>query len=58
MIDIGYLGNMSTYHVELANGQMVKAQVPNQNRLSRHAFTWEDAVWVSFTATAGLVLTA
>ncbi|MBZ0128077.1 MAG: ABC transporter ATP-binding protein [Rhodobacteraceae bacterium] len=58
VIDIGYLGNMSTYHVELANGQMVKAQVPNQNRLSRHAFTWEDAVWVSFTATAGLVLTA
>jgi putrescine transport system ATP-binding protein len=58
VIDIGYLGNMSTYHVELANGQMIKAQVANQRRLARRDITWDDAVWVSFTATAGVVLTA
>lgn len=57
VVDIGYLGNISTYHVELENGQLVKAQVTNQNRLARRAFTWDDQVWVSFTATAGLVLT-
>jgi len=57
VLDIGYLGNMSTYHVELSNGQVIKAQVANQRRLARRAFTWEDRVWVSFTATAGLVLT-
>lgn len=57
VIDIGYLGNMSTYHVELKNGLMVKAQVANQRRLSRRTFTWDDDVWVSFTATGGVVLT-
>ena len=57
VLDIGYLGNMSTYHVELANGKMIKAQVANHRRLARRAFTWEDPVWVSFTATAGVVLT-
>lgn len=58
VLDIGYHGNMSTYHVELANGQVIKAQIANQRRLSRRAFTWDDQVWVSFTATAGLVLGA
>jgi putrescine transport system ATP-binding protein len=58
VIDIGYLGNMSTYHVELANGQMIKAMVANQRRLARRDISWDDAVWVSFTGTAGVVLTA
>lgn len=57
VLDIGYLGNMSTYHVELSNGQVIKAQVANHRRLARRAFTWDDTVWVSFTATAGVVLT-
>jgi len=56
VLDIGYHGNLSTYHVELGNGQVIKAQVANQRRLARRAFTWDDQVWVSFTATGGLVL--
>jgi len=58
VLDIGYHGNVSTYHVELSNGQIIKAQVANQRRLSRRAYTWEDQVWVSFTDTAGLILVA
>jgi putrescine transport system ATP-binding protein len=54
--DIGYLGNMSTYHVRLPNGGTMKAQVANQRRISRRAFTWDDPVWLSWTATAGVVL--
>ncbi|NQW13061.1 MAG: ABC transporter ATP-binding protein [Rhodobacter sp.] len=57
VLDIGYLGNISTYHVQLSNGKVIKAQVANHRRLARRAFTWEDPVWVSFTATAGVVLT-
>ncbi len=57
IIDIGYLGNVSTYHVELAGGQMVKAAMTNATRLSRRDFTWEDEVWVSWRASAGVVLT-
>ncbi|MDJ0823616.1 MAG: ABC transporter ATP-binding protein [Paracoccaceae bacterium] len=56
VIDIAYLGNISTYHVELANGSMIKAQMANTRRISRRDITWEDDVWVSFSDTAAAVL--
>ena len=56
IIDIGYLGNVSTYHVELANGQMVKAAMTNANRIARREFTWDDEVSISWRETAGVVL--
>ncbi|WP_425429297.1 TOBE domain-containing protein [Citreimonas salinaria] len=56
VIDIAYLGNISTYHVQLADGSMIKAQTANTRRLSRRDITWEDEVWVGFSATAGVVL--
>lgn len=54
--DIAYLGNISTYKVEVAGGRMIKAQVANERRLSRRNITWDDEVWLSFTDTAGVVL--
>lgn len=56
VIDIAYLGNLSTYHVELANGTMVKAQLANTRRVAQRDITWEDEVWISFRETAGVVL--
>ncbi len=56
VIDIAYLGNISTYHVEVAGGTMIKAQAANTRRISRRDITWEDEVWLSFSATAGVVL--
>ncbi len=56
VLDIAYLGNMSTYHVEMPNGQIIKAQAANQRRRDSLPFTWEDEVWVSWTDTAGVVL--
>ncbi len=56
IIDIAYLGNLSTYHVELSNGQMIKAQTANTRRLSRRDFSWEDTVWLSWTDTAAVLL--
>ncbi len=55
--DIAYLGNISTYHVELKNGQFIKAQTANNRRIARRSFTWDDTVWLSWTDTAGVVLT-
>jgi putrescine transport system ATP-binding protein len=55
--DIAYLGNISTYHVMLPNGQVIKAQESNTRRLANRHFTWEDPVWLSFTDTAGVILT-
>ena len=56
ILDIAYLGNLSTYHVELPTGQVVKSQTANTRRLSRRSFTWEDEVWLSWTDTAGVLL--
>lgn len=56
ILDIAYLGNISTYHVQMPSGQIIKAQEANTRRISRRNFTWEDKVWVSFTNTAGVVL--
>ncbi|KIC20664.1 ABC transporter ATP-binding protein [Leisingera sp. ANG-Vp] len=56
ILDIAYLGNISTYHVELPTGAVIKAQAANTRRIARRAFTWEDTVWLSWTATAGVLL--
>lgn len=58
ILDIAYLGNISTYHVELASGEIFKAQATNNRRIARRNFTWDDEVWLSWTDTAGIVLTA
>jgi putrescine transport system ATP-binding protein len=57
ILDIAYLGNISTYHVQLSNGQVLKAQTANDRRLARRSFTWDDMVWLSWTDTAGIILT-
>ncbi|NRP11387.1 Spermidine/putrescine import ATP-binding protein PotA [Aliiroseovarius sp. xm-m-379] len=54
--DIAYLGNMSTYVIETADGNLIKAQAANTRRIARRAITWEQEVWLSFTDTAGVVL--
>ncbi len=56
VLDIAYLGNLSTYHVEIKGGPVIKAQMANTRRLSRRDITWEDKVWVSWTKTAGALL--
>ncbi len=56
ILDIAYLGNISTYHVQLTSGLVLKAQTANTRRIARRAFNWEDPVWLSWTATAGVLL--
>jgi putrescine transport system ATP-binding protein len=58
VLDIAYLGNLSTYHVALPNGIIIKAQMANARRRESLPFTWEDEVWLSWTDTAGVVLDA
>ncbi len=56
ILDIAYLGNLSTYHVEIPGGRIIKAQTANTRRISRRSYTWEDTVWLSWTPTAGVLL--
>ena len=57
ILDIAYLGNISTYHVEVAPNVIIKAQATNNRRMSRRNLMWEDHVYLSWTDTAGVVLT-
>ena len=56
VIDIAYFGNLSTYHVELANGQILKAQSFNTERQTSQPFTWEDRVFVNWTENCAVLL--
>ncbi len=56
ILDIAYLGNLSTYHVALPGGQIIKAQTANTRRMANRPFTWEDEVWLSWTDTAAVLL--
>jgi putrescine transport system ATP-binding protein len=53
--DIAYLGDISVYKVRLDDGAMLKASVANASRLADR-FSWGDAVVLSWTPEAGVVL--
>lgn len=55
--DIGYLGDVSIYHVRLATGATIKSTVSNHTRMIERPITWDDKVWLSWTPDAGVVLT-
>jgi len=54
--DIGYLGDVSIYHVRLKTGATVKATVTNRTRMVERPITWEDKVWLTWGRDAGVVL--
>ncbi|HQF30643.1 MAG TPA: ABC transporter ATP-binding protein [Hyphomicrobiales bacterium] len=56
--DIGYLGDVSIYHVRLAGGKTSKATRATVTRLIERPITWDDKVWLSWSPDAALVLAA
>ena len=54
--DIGYLGDISIYHVRLATGATLKATVANATRLIERPITWEDKIWLTWSRDGGVVL--
>ena len=55
--DLAYLGDMTVYHVKLADGQVVKASALNSARTMDDPLSWHDRAWISFAPDAGVVLT-
>ena len=55
--DIGYLGDVSIYHVRLPTGATVKSTVTNRTRLVERPITWDDKVWLTWHRDGGVVLT-
>ena len=56
--DIAYLGDMSIFHVKLANGQVMTATRANVSRIVDRPIGWDDKVWLSWDRNAGVVLQA
>ena len=57
VVDVGYLGSISHYHVELGNGQRIKALRANSARTVERTISWEDQVWLEWPPETGIVLT-
>jgi len=54
--EIGYLGDVSIYHVRLPNGKVVQAQVTNWERLTQSPVTWDQQVYLSWEPSSGIAL--
>ncbi|EJC82628.1 spermidine/putrescine ABC transporter ATP-binding subunit [Rhizobium leguminosarum bv. trifolii WSM2297] len=54
--DIGYLGDMTVFHVKLQSGKIVKASSLNAQRSVDDPFTYDQEVWISFDENAGVLL--
>lgn len=55
--DIGYVGDMSVYHVRLDQGGTMRVSLANTSRLVERPITWDDKVYLSWTQNSGVVLT-
>ena len=57
IFDIGYLGDWTTYVVEIRPGRRIRVAQANATRIVEHPLSWGDKVWLSFDADAGIILT-
>ena len=55
--DIAYLGDLSVYNIALDNGFVMHAAAANLTRLIERSISWDDRVWLTWDASAGIVLT-
>jgi len=57
VVDIGYGGSFSTYHVQLTNGNMLSAVRANRERTFERSITWDDEVYLHWSTKSAIVLT-
>jgi putrescine transport system ATP-binding protein len=54
--EIAYLGDVSIYHLRVAGGALVEAQLTNRARRAAAPLTWGDQAWVGWDADDALAL--
>jgi spermidine/putrescine ABC transporter ATP-binding subunit len=54
--DISYLGDISIFHVQLANGRLIRISRPNRSRWDQDNFGAGEKVWVSWVGSSPVVL--
>jgi putrescine transport system ATP-binding protein len=55
---VGYLGDVSIYHVGTRQNRTVQVQVTNRARRTAGPLTWDHSVYLGWDNDAGVVLTA
>ena len=55
--DIGYVGDVSVYHVRLDGGGTMRASIANTSRIVERPISWEDKVFLTWAPDSGIVLT-
>ncbi len=58
VVDIAYLGDLSIYHVVIADGVRMQVAVANRHHTGETPFTWDDTLFLSWHPGDGVVLTA
>ena len=56
VVDIGYLGDISTYKLRIRGGSQVKAAIANVGRVTERAIAFDEQVWLSWPPEAAIVL--
>jgi putrescine transport system ATP-binding protein len=54
--EIAYLGDVSIYHVRVAGGALIEAQLTNRARHAQASITWGDEAWISWNADDAIAL--
>ena len=55
--DLGYLGNLSLYRVQLDSGKTIQVSAQNRRRTAERAVEWDEKVWISWRPRSAVVLT-
>lgn len=56
--EIGYIGDMSMYHIQLDSGKIIEVSQPNLLRLLERDINWDDEVYVYWKPDNGVILTS
>ncbi|MGF1613538.1 MAG: ABC transporter ATP-binding protein [Gammaproteobacteria bacterium] len=54
--EIAYLGDVSIYHLRVAGGALIEAQLTNHTRRGAAPLTWGDRAWVGWNADDAIAL--
>lgn len=57
VVEIGYLGDMSIFHVRLDSGKVIQASQLNLHHEADHRITWEDRVHLTWHPSNAVMLT-
>ena len=56
--EVGYLGNLSIYQIELEGGKPFRVTRPNLKRFQEDNLSWDETVYLSWDGADGVVLTS